>query len=83
MALWWIGDVVLIAVVLPVVVLLLRAVLAPVLEIKRTAATLATAAPALLTDLDQLSEVVETQRLVHEAAGGIVRYGNALGDILG
>ena len=83
MALWWVGNVVLIAVVLPVVVLLLRGVLAPVQEIGQTAAALASAAPALLTDLDALSEVVETQRLVHEAAGGIVRYGNALGDILG
>lgn len=83
MALWWIGNAVLAAVVLPVVVVLLRGVLAPVKEIKATSSALAHAAPALLTDLDDLGEVVETQRLVHEAAGGIVRYGNALGDILG
>lgn len=83
MALWWVGNVVLIAVILPVVVLLLRGVLEPALEIKQTAVALAAAAPSLLTDLDDLGEVVETQRLVHEAAGGIVRYGNALGDILG
>jgi hypothetical protein len=83
MAVWWIGNVVLIAVVLPVVVVLLRGVLAPVEEIEKTAAALAKAAPALLTDLDDLNEVVRTQQLVHEAAGGIVRYGNALGDILG
>lgn len=80
--LWWLFDVVLVLVVFPVVVLLLHGVLAPILEIKRTAAALARAAPALLSDLDGLGELVETQQLVRDAGTEIARYGAALSEIV-
>ena len=80
--LWWLFDLVLVLVVFPVVVLLLHGVLAPILEIKRTAATLARAAPALLSDLDALGELVVTRQLVHDAGTEIGRYGAALGEIV-
>jgi hypothetical protein len=76
--LWWLFDVILIIVVFPVVVLLLHGVLAPAVEIRSTARALSRAAPALLTDLDQLGEIVETERLVREATAGLAGYATAL-----
>jgi hypothetical protein len=70
MTLWWIGDVLLLVVVLPVVVYLLRGVLAEargiVPSVRRIGAAAAAgskdldAAPLLLTTRDQVIKTVET-----------------------
>ena len=70
MTLWWIGDAVLIALVLPVVVVLLRGVLgearASVPSVRRVGAAAAAgsrdldAVPLLLTTLDQVRRTIET-----------------------
>jgi len=70
MTLWWIGDILLLVVVLPVVVYLLRGVLAEargiVPSVRRIGAAAAAgskdldAAPLLLTTRDQVIKTVET-----------------------
>ena len=78
MTLWWIGDVLLLVVVLPVVVYLLRGVLAEargiVPSVRRIGAAAAAgskdldAAPLLLTTRDQVITTVET----------VAQYGGSL-----
>jgi hypothetical protein len=82
MTLWWIGDAVLLAVVIPVVVKLLQGLMAPAAEIERTVNALASAGPVLLNDLAPIPELVRTQELVHDTTAGLARYGAALNDIL-
>jgi hypothetical protein len=82
MILWWIGNLVLAAVIIPVVVALLRAVVEPAAEIKQTADQLAAAGPVLLGHLDSVGELATTQKLVHQTTAGLARYGAALDRIL-
>ena len=80
MILWWIGDIVLILVVVPVVVVLLHTVLSDarsiVPSVRRVGAAAGSkdldAAPLLLTTRDQVAQTVE----------GVAGYGKSLDVIL-
>jgi len=61
MILWWIGDVVLLVVVLPVVVYLLRGVLEAARSIVPSVQSIATVAAAGSRDLDAAALLVTTQ----------------------
>jgi len=82
MILWWIGDVLLVAVVLPVVVILLRRVIQVAFEVNRTVSALAKAGPVLISHLSGVPQLIRTQELVHETSAGLARYGAALDEIL-
>lgn len=82
MLLWWIGNLVLLVVVVPVVVKLLLDVVKAAGQSKRLADALATGSPVLVRHLDGVGELVETQRLVHQTTAGLARYGAALDRIL-
>jgi hypothetical protein len=82
MLLWWIGNAVLLVVILPVVVLLLQGVVQPAAEIKRTADQLAAAGPVLVNYLDPVAQLTTTRQLVHQTTDGLARYGGALDRIL-
>ncbi|HEY5262529.1 MAG TPA: hypothetical protein VIJ33_10470 [Solirubrobacteraceae bacterium] len=82
MLLWWIGNAVLLVVILPVVVLLLQGVVQPASEIKRTADQLASAGPVLVNYLDPVPQLTTTRQLVHQTTDGLARYGAALDRIL-
>jgi hypothetical protein len=82
MILWWIGDVVLIAVVLPVVVYLLRGVLAAAKGIVPSVQTIAKVAAAGSKDLDAAALLVTTQDQVEKTVAGVANYGGSLDVIL-
>ncbi len=81
-AIWIIGNIVLLVVIVPVVVLLLRDVVRPATEIKQTAAALAEAGPVLSTHLDHVIDFAQTQQLVHQTTAGLARYGAVLDRLL-
>jgi hypothetical protein len=82
MTLWWIGNAVLIAVVIPVVVLILRSVVMPAASIKRRADGLVALGRSIMVNADGVHGLLETQRLVGMTGAGIGRYGAALDEIL-
>jgi len=82
MILWWIGDVVLLAVLLPVVVYLLRGVLAAAKSIVPSVQEIATVAAAGSKDLDAAALLVTTQDQVAKTVAGVANYGGSLDVIL-
>jgi hypothetical protein len=82
MILWWIGDIVLLAVVLPVVVYLLRGVLNAAKSIVPSVESIATVAAAGSKDLDAAALLVTTQDQVTQTIAGVANYGGSLDVIL-
>ena len=82
MILWWIGDVVLLAVVLPVVVYLLRGVLDAAKSIVPSVQEIAGAAAAGSKDLDSAALLLTTQDQVTQTVAGVANYGGSLDVIL-
>jgi hypothetical protein len=82
MILWWIGDIVLLAVVLPVVVYLLRGVLNAAKSIVPSVESIATVAAAGSKDLDAAALLVTTQDQVTQTIAGVANYGGSLDIIL-
>lgn len=72
---WWIGNLVLLFVVLPVVVWLLNRVLAPIERIRVTVDDILRNAVTLTGEIDDLPELLDkTDRTVHEVGVGATRY---------
>jgi hypothetical protein len=82
MILWWIGDVVLLVVILPVVVYLLRGVLAVAKSIVPSVQAIATVAAAGSKDLDAAALLLTTQDLATQTIAGVANYGGSLDVIL-
>ncbi|MEA2251556.1 MAG: hypothetical protein QOI62_2849 [Solirubrobacteraceae bacterium] len=82
MILWWIGDLVLIAVVLPVVVYLLRGVLDAAKSIVPSVQEIAQVAAAGSKDLDAAVLLLTTQDQVAQTVAGVANYGGSLDVIL-
>ena len=82
MTLWWIGDVVLLVVVLPVVIYLLRGVLEAAESIVPTVDAIATTAAAGSKDLDAAALLVRTEDQVKQTVAGVANYGGSLEVIL-
>lgn len=82
MTLWWIGDVVLLVVILPVVVYLLRGVLEAARSIVPTARGIAAVAAAGSKDLDAAVLLLTTQEQVAQTVAGVAGYGGSLDVIL-
>jgi len=82
MILWWIGDIVLLAVVLPVVVYLLRGVLDAAKSIVPSVNEIAKAAAAGSKDLDAAVLLLTTQDQVTKTVSGVANYGGSLDVIL-
>ncbi len=82
MALWWIGNVVLLVVIAPVVVLLLYGVLASARNVRRALDDIAEVGTMMVADLEPVTELVETDRYVSKTTKGLARYGAALDEIL-
>ncbi len=79
MTLWWIGNIILVAVVIPVVVAILIQVLIPIFQIRRYAEDILEQASTFGPYLDEIAgELVRTRDLVKQAAPEIVRYGRAI-----
>jgi hypothetical protein len=82
MTLWWIGDALLLLVVLPVVVALLRGVLGEARSIVPTVRQIATVARAGSKDLDAAVLLATTQEQVIQTVAGVANYGGSLDVIL-
>jgi hypothetical protein len=82
MTLWWIGNAVLLVVVLPIVVYLLNGVLQAAKAIVPTVQGIATTAAAASKDLDAAPLLLTTQDQVTQTVAGIAGYGGSLDVIL-
>jgi hypothetical protein len=82
MILWWIGDIVLIVVVAPVVVLLLHRVLTEARGIVPSVRRIGAAAAAASTDLDGVPLLLTTRDQVRRTIETAADYGGSLDVIL-
>ena len=82
MTLWWIGDVLLIAVVLPVVVYLLKGVLDAARSIEPSVTRITEAARAGSKDLDAVPLLLTTQAHVRTTVEVVAGYGGSLDVII-
>ena len=78
MTLWWIGSIVLLVVVLPVVVYLLRGVLAAAQSIVPSVDRIAAAARAGSKDLDAAPLLLTTRDQATQTIAGVANYGGSL-----
>jgi hypothetical protein len=78
MILWWIGNAVLLVVILPVVVYLLRGVLEAARSIVPAVGNIAEVAGAGSKDLDAAALLVTTREQVTETVAGVADYGRSL-----
>ena len=78
MTLWWIGSIVLWVVVLPVVVYLLRGVLAAAQSIVPSVDRIAAAARAGSKDLDAAPLLLTTRDQATQTIAGVANYGGSL-----
>jgi hypothetical protein len=84
MILWWIGNAVLLLVVLPVVIALLNRVLAAVERIRGATDEILAAGVALIGNLDGVPEALATtDSTIQEVAVGAVRYAGSVARLLG
>jgi hypothetical protein len=82
MILWWIGDAVLLVAVIPVVIYLLKGVLAAAASIVPSVEKIASAAAAGSKDLDATALLLTTRDQVQQTVAGVAEYGGSLDVIL-
>ena len=84
MVLWWIGNAVLLLVVLPVVIYLLNRVLAAVERIRGATDEILGGGVALIGELNGVPEALaQTDSTIHDVAVGAVRYAGSVAKLLG
>ena len=82
--LWWIGNALLLLVVVPVLVALLNRVLAALERIRGAADDILAGGGALAGELEGVPEALaQTDRTVHDVATGAARYGGSVAKLLG
>jgi hypothetical protein len=82
LTLWWIGDVVLLVVILPVVIYLLNGVLSAARSIVPSVRGIADVAAAGSKDLDSAALLVRTQEQATQTVAGVANYGGSLDVII-
>ena len=82
MTLWWIGSIVLLVVVFPVVVYLLNGVLVSARSIVPSVGRISAAAAAGSRDLDATTLLLTTQDQVAQTVAGVAGYGGSLDVII-
>ena len=82
MLLWWIGNLVLLFVVVPVVLLLLNRLLRQIMEIDAYANDILEHGVGITSALDAVPKLVRTRELVNTAHGAAGRYVGALQRVL-
>ena len=84
MVLWWIGNVVLLVVVLPVVIFLLNRVLAALERIRHATDDILSGGVALVGELTPVPDALATtDRTVNDISVGAVRYAGSVAKLLG
>ena len=82
MTLWWIGSIVLLVVIIPVVVYLLRGVLVAARSIVPTVEGIATVAAAGSKDLDAAALLLTIREQATDTVAGLASYGGSLDQIV-
>jgi len=81
---WWIGNVILLLVVVPVLVALLNRVLAALERIRGASDDILAGGLDLVGELDGVPEALATtDRTVHDISAGAVRYAGSVSKLLG
>lgn len=84
MTLWWIGNLVLLVAVVPILVALLNRVLAALERIRGASADILAGGVALIGELDEVPGLLATtDGTIHDVAVGAVRYAGSVGKLLG
>jgi hypothetical protein len=84
MVLWWIGNAILLLVVLPVVIFLLNRVLAALERIRGATGEILSGGVALVGELSGVPDALATtDTTVNEVAVGAVRYAGSVAKLLG
>lgn len=78
MTLWWIGSIVLLVVVFPIVIFLLRGVLQAAEGIVPSVDEIATVAKAGSEDLDAAPMLLTTRDQIKQTVAGLADYGGSL-----
>ncbi|MDE0605760.1 MAG: hypothetical protein OXH78_01225 [Acidimicrobiaceae bacterium] len=82
--LWWIGNLVLLLVVVPVAVALLSRVLGALERIRKASDDILSGGVALVTELDTTPKLLATtDETIEEVADGAVRYAGSVAKLLG
>ncbi len=82
--LWWIGNAILLLVVVPVLVALLNRLLAALERIRGAADDILAGGGALAGELEGVPEALATtDRTVHDISTGAARYGGSVAKLLG
>jgi hypothetical protein len=82
--LWWIGNIVLLLVVAPILVALLNRILAALERIRGAADGILAGGGALVGELDGVPEgLAQTDQTVKDVAQGAARYGGSVAKLLG
>ena len=82
MTLWWIGNLILAVVVIPVVLVLLRNLMKPVDQIGREADAILAGGVTIAAQLDLLGGLVPTRDSIKQIGAGVAAYGAALDRML-
>jgi hypothetical protein len=84
MVLWWIGNAVLLLVILPVVIFLLNRVLAAVERIRHATDDILSGGVALIGELSPVPEALATtDETIRAVSVGAVRYAGSVAKLLG
>jgi hypothetical protein len=84
MVLWWIGNAVLLLVILPVVIFLLNRVLAATERIRHATDDILTGGVALIGELTDVPEALATtDAVIRDVSIGAVRYAGSVAKLLG
>jgi hypothetical protein len=84
MVLWWIGNAILLIVILPVVIALLNRVLAAVERIRAATDEILTGGVALIGELTEVPDLLATtDKTIGEVSVGAVRYAGSVAKLLG
>jgi hypothetical protein len=84
MTLWWIGNAILLLVVVPVLVALLNRLLAAVERIRRATDDILVGGVELTRELDDVPEMLaQTDSTVKDVTIGAVRYAGSVAKLLG
>ena len=84
MVLWWIGNLILLLVIVPVLVALLNRVLAALERVRAASDDILTGGVALVGALDGVPEALaQTDQTVEDIALGATRYAGSVAKLLG
>lgn len=84
MVLWWIGNAILLVIVVPVLVALLNRVLAALERIRGAADRILAGGVGLIGEVDTTPDLLaETDETIAQVANGAVRYAGSVGKLLG